>query len=83
MTAGLSDWIGRQEAQDDVLNAQPSRRMQATLDREPTLSDGEALPPLWHWLYFLDAKPLGALGRDGHPAKGGFLPPVALPTVPL
>ena len=79
MTAGLSDWIGRQEAQDDVLNAQPSRRMQATLDREPTLSDGEALPPLWHWLYFLDAKPLGALGRDGHPAKGGFLPPVALP----
>ncbi|QUJ77918.1 MaoC family dehydratase N-terminal domain-containing protein [Sulfitobacter albidus] len=53
--------------------------MQMTLDRDATLDDGMALPALWHWLYFLETAPLSGLGRDGHPAKGGFLPPVALP----
>lgn len=77
--AGLDDWIGRSEQREDVLRAQPCRFMQATLDLEPSLSDGDALPPLWHWLFFLEAKPMGTLGRDGHPAKGEFLPPVSLP----
>ena len=76
---GLDDWIGRTEQRADVLHAQPCRFMQATLGREASLTDGDALPPLWHWLFFLEAKPLGALGRDGHPAKGEFLPPVSLP----
>ena len=40
---------------------------------------GTALPPLWHWIYFLEGLPPGELGRDGHPARGGFLPPVPLP----
>jgi 3-methylfumaryl-CoA hydratase len=53
--------------------------MQALLDRDPTLKDGDALPPLWHWLYFLEAERASGLGRDGHPQKGGFLPPVTLP----
>jgi 3-methylfumaryl-CoA hydratase len=53
--------------------------MQMTLDRPATLAQGDLLPPLWHWLYFLRSAPLGALGRDGHPAKGGFLPPVSMP----
>ena len=72
-------WIGRSESAEDVLRAQPARFMQATLGRAPDLAEGDALPPLWHWLYFLDARPMGELGRDGHPKKGGFLPPVALP----
>ncbi|WP_285669463.1 FAS1-like dehydratase domain-containing protein [Paralimibaculum aggregatum] len=72
-------WIGRSETAEDVLRPQPARFMQATLDRAPTLAEGDALPPLWHWLYFLEARPMGELGRDGHPRKGGFLPPVTLP----
>ncbi|MGI3184176.1 FAS1-like dehydratase domain-containing protein [Nioella aestuarii] len=75
----LQSWIGRQETVTDLLRAQPARFMQATLDRAPSLSDGDALPPLWHWLYFLDARPASELGRDAHPKKGGFLPPVDLP----
>jgi 3-methylfumaryl-CoA hydratase len=58
---------------------QPAQFMQATLDREPSLQNGDALPLGWHWLYFLEARPMSELGRDGHPAVGGFLPPVALP----
>ncbi|MFZ9082423.1 MAG: FAS1-like dehydratase domain-containing protein, partial [Burkholderiaceae bacterium] len=32
-----------------------------------------------HWLYFLSAAKQSELGQDGHPQRGGFLPPVALP----
>jgi 3-methylfumaryl-CoA hydratase len=52
--------------------------MQATLDRESTFKAGDVLPPLWHWLYFLEASRTSELGRDAHPRKGGFLPPVTL-----
>ena len=79
MNEPLETWIGRSETRSDVLSPQPARFMQATLDRNASLTDGSALPPLWHWLYFLDAKPASALGRDAHPKKGGFLPPVPLP----
>ncbi len=48
----------------------------ATIPRRKT---GDELPPGWHWLYFLEAKPASELGPDGHPKRGGFLPPVPLP----
>lgn len=54
--------------------------MLATLDdAERKLGSGDPLPPLWHWLYFLPRVPASRIGADGHPQRGGFLPPVALP----
>ncbi|MBF0562827.1 MAG: acyl-CoA dehydrogenase, partial [Alphaproteobacteria bacterium] len=32
-----------------------------------------------HWFYFLPRAPMSQVGPDGHPKRGGFLPPVALP----
>jgi len=75
----VHDWIGRRTEARDILQVRPARLMQATLDREPSLGEGDMLPPLWHWLYFLDACRAGDLGRDGHARKGAFLPPVPLP----
>lgn len=75
----LGRWIGRQEEMTDVIEARTARLMEATLDRTPSLEPGDALPPLWHWLYFPVVLPQKDLGRDGHPKLGGFLPPVALP----
>ena len=75
----LRQWIGKQEELVDTLHLGPANLMEMTFDRTPALTLGDALPPLWHWLYFLRSAPLSALGRDGHPARGGFLPPVALP----
>jgi len=75
----LSRWIGRTETATDTIRLGPARLMEMTLDRAPRLAEGDPLPPLWHWLYFLTSARLGELGRDGHPARGGFLPPVALP----
>jgi len=75
----LARWIGRQSRATDKIALKPAQFMEMTLDRAPRLAEGDALPALWHWLYFLDTAPLSGLGRDGHPAPGGFLPPVALP----
>jgi 3-methylfumaryl-CoA hydratase len=40
---------------------------------------GDALAPVWHWLYFLPTHKASELGYDGHARLGGFLPPVPLP----
>lgn len=75
----LARWIGKQEEAVDVIDPRTARLMQATLDRTPSLEPGDALPPLWHWLYFPTVVAQKDLGRDGHPKLGGFLPPVDLP----
>jgi 3-methylfumaryl-CoA hydratase len=75
------DWIGRQKTASDDIVRSPAERLAATLGDLTTAYDGRAahLPPLWHWLYFLEATPRAGIGSDGHAAKGGFLPPIALP----
>ena len=76
----LKDWIGRTESMSDVATAWPVAALAASFDRsEPGPAQGDAIPPGWHWLYFLEAKPASELGPDGHPKRGGFLPPVPLP----
>ena len=77
----LQTWIGKSRADDDVIAARHARLMAATVDYFATdrIRDGERLPPSWHWVYFLEGPPTTQLGRDGHPPRGGFLPPVPLP----
>ena len=77
--ARLQEWVGKTEVRDDRIGLERVHAMQATLDRfDPLLRDGDPLPPLWHWLYFWSIAPRSGLGRDGHPALGGFLPPVGV-----
>ena len=75
----LHDWIGRQEHHDDCLSVFPANALASSLNDESPFIEGDALPALWHWLYFLSAAKQSELGQDGHPQRGGFLPPVALP----
>jgi 3-methylfumaryl-CoA hydratase len=73
-------WVGRVEAVSDSIDPLRARAMQAALDDPaPPLTPGDALPPLWHWLYFWTVAPEAELGPDGHAARGGFLPPIDLP----
>ena len=66
-------YSGRTEDRTDVVARGLVRGMAATLDMaEPQ----GALPPLWHWMLFADWTPASGLGPDGHPKRGGFLPPV-------
>ena len=76
----LSAWIGRSETVHDTLGATPVIALTATLDQPAAVVEaGTALPPLWHWLYFLPMHRQSEIGPDGHAKRGGFLPPVPLP----
>ena len=77
----LRTWVGRSRSDEDLISVRHARLMSATVDHfaPEKIGDGENLPPLWHWTYFLDGVPARELGPDGHPARGGFMPPVALP----
>ena len=78
--ASLQEWVGRTETRSDQVTAAPMAALSATLDRDDALpKPGDALPPLWHWLYFLPVHQQSELGPDGHAKLGGFLPPVPLP----
>lgn len=76
----LNLWIGKTEEISDLISLWPVQALDATLGASPICpKEGDALPPLWHWLYFKPIVPASGIGHDGHPVKGGFLPPVSLP----
>ncbi len=76
----LRDWVGKKEVRNDMITSWPITALAATLDDANLPVDrGSPVPNGWHWIFFLEAKPSLELGVDGHPKRGGFLPPVPLP----
>ena len=70
-----ADWIGKSETRSDVITAALLQRFCATIDT-PVTND---IPQGLHWCLCLPDAPTAELGVDGHPVKGGFLPPIPLP----
>lgn len=83
MTETLPDfsaWIGRTETSHDLLSPAQALCAAATFDEDGSdLQSGSPLPPLWQWFYFLPQAMQSALDVDGHPQRGGFLPPIPFP----
>ncbi len=76
----LGQWIGNRETTGETISVEPLKRMRAMLDYTPkSMTDGEVVPPLWHWAYFINPVRASDLGRDGHAAQGEFMPPIPLP----
>ncbi|MGB3042537.1 MAG: MaoC family dehydratase N-terminal domain-containing protein [Xanthobacteraceae bacterium] len=76
----LRQWIGRTEEASDIVSAQLVKALRATLFLdigEP--KPGDAAPFTTHWCLAQPVYPMSMLGPDGHPTRGGFLPPVPLP----
>jgi len=75
----LNQWIGRTETRTDVVTASLIERYRATIFDHlwPT---GDAAPMGLHWCLAPIAIAGNELGHDGHPQKGGFLPPIPLPS---
>jgi len=46
------------------------------LDQPDPLAADPAVPAMWHWFGCLPHPAQAALGHDGHPAAGHFLPPI-------
>ncbi len=80
MGTSYPDWIGRTEETEEVIALAPVQAAAATLDDTSTeFVPGSPLPPLWQWFFFLPRVPQARLGQDGHPRRGGFMPPIELP----
>lgn len=78
--AHLRGWIGREEVATDLVSADLVEKFNATFDVEaPFPEPGDVAPRFIHFCLTQAIQPMRALGRDGHPAKGGFMPPVPLP----
>jgi 3-methylfumaryl-CoA hydratase len=73
----LAAWIGRTRTDTAVLDPELARRYAAAMGVD--LDVAAHFPALGHWAYFNDAVEPSELGPDGHPQRGRFLPPVALP----
>ena len=73
----LSGWIGRTEEHDDHLDRTLVERFCATFDLASPQDD--AAPLLIHFCLAQPVAPTAALDGDGHPHRGGLLPPVPLP----
>ena len=72
-------WIGREEERSEPIQSSVVQAMAATLDLDRSPLATEALPPGWQWLFFNPVVRRGELAIDGHPRRGGFLPPIELP----
>ncbi len=80
MTDSFEQWIGCPAQIDDSLNPFQCKAMNSLLAGIQSLESGHnTIPPLWHWLYFLDTPAQPDLANDGHEKRGNFLPPVGLP----
>ncbi|MCI4663002.1 MAG: MaoC family dehydratase N-terminal domain-containing protein [Neomegalonema sp.] len=72
--AVLRQWIGRREEATCTLDEA------AVAGFEAIFATGQGAGALGlHWTLFTPCPPLAMLGPDGHPPRGGFLPPVSLP----
>jgi 3-methylfumaryl-CoA hydratase len=76
----LRQWIGRSTEASDVVTAHLVKGLRATLFQEiGEPKTGDAAPFTTHWCLAQPVFPMSQLGPDGHPTRGGFLPPVPLP----
>lgn len=75
MAESFEEWFGNREIVTDRISHWPTNALQATFDLDdPPLAEGDSLPPLWHWLFFLPTVQQSRLGHDGHPSRGTSYP---------
>ena len=75
----LRSWIGRQDSGTEEVSSSLVAKFLATFDMKGETAKGAAAPLAIHLCLAHPAVPTAELGPDGHPARGGFLPPVPLP----
>lgn len=73
-------WVGRVETRDGALTPELAGMLMGALGHPSAppvaIHTGAPLPALWHWAAFPDFVPISGIGPDGHPRRGGFLPPL-------
>ena len=75
----LKDWIGKTEFIEERASTGRAQGLAALLDKPDTPREGEPMGLMDHWCFFKPRVRQSDIGPDGHPKRGGFMPPVPLP----
>ncbi len=76
MVENLQKWIGNTESHTDIVTVSLVARYKAVIGNA---APKEGVPYGLHWCTCLPTANMEALGKDGHPKTGSFLPPSPLP----
>lgn len=68
-------WKPEPEVVEQTLTPWPGQALSAVLDA-PSVSEGDALPLLWHEVYLRPAYAQADLGADGHPLTSPLVPAI-------
>ncbi len=77
--AEFENWIDKNTIAVDLPTERLVASFRSTLKPYLFDADSDTIPLGFHWCLAPVIADLDSLGRDGHPAKGDFLPPVPLP----
>lgn len=75
----LRGWIGREAEAVDLVTPRLAAEFRATFAPSLAATDEGEAPLAIHWCLSPAIVPAAEVGPDGHPKRGGFLPPVPLP----
>ncbi|NKY25828.1 FAS1-like dehydratase domain-containing protein [Nocardia gamkensis] len=76
----MTAWQAHTVVTAEYVDPAPVAALSAVLDSgAKPVGLGDPLPPLWHWAALARWPVSSAIGPDGHPVRGSFLPPVELP----
>lgn len=70
-------WVGKNEISNQIIDFPTLERYSSALGENFVAN--YSMPSLAHWAFFLQAAQPDKLGPDGHPLRGGFMPPISLP----
>jgi 3-methylfumaryl-CoA hydratase len=76
MAERIQDWISRERRRVEVLAPGDLARLAAVLDRPEAPLEA---PAAWHWACATQTPRQSDIGPDGHPRRGGFMPPIEAP----
>jgi 3-methylfumaryl-CoA hydratase len=71
-------WVGRTETVSDTVPDRLATELVNVIGAPGFAPGPLALPPGGQWLLFNSFAHAGQIGTDGHPRRGGFLPPITL-----
>ena len=75
----LKSWIGRERSSTDLITPRLATSLYAVLDIDKLGENGAPAPAGIHWCIAPDIVPMSGIGPDGHPSRGGYLPPIPFP----
>ena len=83
MSKNIQEWIGNIHTQKDVITTDKLARYRAVFGGPESVENGAMesadVPRGFHFMLCTPDTPMAELAADGHPQKGGFLPPITLP----